>query len=69
MEEVCEAMRQGVQTNVAPAGRACKMTSSTSFLPSHVDDLYLRTTSCMEEGQKVHVKALLTELGDLPSLL
>lgn len=64
MEEVSEASQQGVQTKEAPGGRACRVTPTAS-LPSHLDDLYQRTASCLEETQKVEVAALLAELADV----
>lgn len=64
VEGVSEASRQGVQTTEAPAGRACRVTP-TAALPSHLDDLYRRTTSCLEETQRNEVAALLTEFADV----
>ena len=41
------------------------MIPSTTPLPAHLDDLYQRTTSCLEEAQKTEVAALLAEFADV----
>ena len=63
VEDVSEASRKGVRTSEAPAGRACRAIPSTT--PAHLDDLYQRTTSCLEEAQKAEVAALLAEFADV----
>ena len=43
------------------------MTPSTALLPSHLDNLYRRTVSCLEDTQRSEATALLTEyeFGDV----
>ena len=65
VEGISEASQPGGRTEDAPAGRACRVTPSTTVLPSHLDDLYRRTASCLEETQKNEVAALLTEFADV----
>ena len=65
MEDVSEASWKGVETNEALAGRACWVTPSTTPLPAHLDDLYQKTSSCLEEAQKAEVEALLAEFADV----
>lgn len=50
VEDVSEASRKAVKTREAPAGRACQVTPSTIPLPAHLDDLYQRTISCLDEA-------------------
>ena len=65
VEDVSEASQKGVGTSEAPAGRACRAIPSTTPRPAHLDDLYQRTTSCLEEAQKAEVTALLAEFADV----
>ena len=65
VEDVSEASRKGVGTSKAPAGRACRAIPSTTPRPAHLDDLYQRTTLCLEEAQKAEVAALLAEFADV----
>ena len=65
MEEVSKASRQGVQKKEAPTGRACRVTPSTALLPSHLDDLYRRTGSCLEETQRNGIAESFTEFTDV----
>ena len=65
VEDVSEASRKGVGTSEAPAGRACRVIPSTTPRPAHLDDLYQRTTSCLEEAQKAEVAALLADFADV----
>ena len=62
-------LREGVakiEKNEAPAGRACWVTPSTAlFIPSHLDNLYRRTVSCLQDSQRSEATALLTEFGDV----
>ena len=54
-----------IEKKEAPAGRACGVTVSTALLPSHLDNLYRRTVSCLEDTQRSEVAALLTEFADV----
>ena len=65
VEDVPEASRKEVETGETPAGRACRVAPSITPLPAHLDDLYQRTTSCLEEAQKAEVAALLAEFADV----
>ncbi|KAK2553045.1 hypothetical protein P5673_025770 [Acropora cervicornis] len=63
VEDVSIASRKGVERSGAPAGRACRVTPSTTPLPAYLDDLHQRSISCLEEAQKAEVAALLAEFA------
>ena len=61
VEDVSVASRKGFDGSGNPAGRACRVTPSTT--PAYLDDLHQRSTSCLEEAQKAEVAALLAEFA------
>lgn len=63
VEDVSVASRKGVDRSGNPAGRACRVTPSSTPLPAYLDDLHQRSTSCLEEAQKAEVAALLAEFA------
>ena len=63
VEDVSVDSRKGVDRSGTPAGRACRVTPSTTPLPAYLDDLHQRSTSCLEEAQKAEVAALLAEFA------
>ena len=65
MERVSEAGQREAQTSEAPPVRASWITPCNTLLPNHLDDLYQRTPSCLDETQKVEVEALLLEFADV----